>query len=95
MISKKIKNKLKPNSRTIITGSDSSGGASIQADVKTVTALGSCTLTAITAGGYNSNAGVKSIMSINPKVSIGVFVKDMKLMQSKNECYTHLMLSRW
>ena len=34
----------------IIAGSDSSGGAGIQADIKTVTSLGSYAMTAITAG---------------------------------------------
>ena len=33
----------------IIAGSDSSGGAGIQADIKTVTALGSYAATAVTA----------------------------------------------
>ena len=33
----------------IIAGSDSSGGAGIQADIKTVTSLGSYAMTAITA----------------------------------------------
>ena len=43
-------NKLKPKSKIlIIAGSDSSGGAGIQADIKTVTSLGSYAMTAITA----------------------------------------------
>ena len=42
--------KLKPKSKIlIIAGSDSSGGAGIQADIKTVTALGGYAMTAVTA----------------------------------------------
>ena len=51
----------------IIAGSDSSGGAGIQADIKTVTALGSYAMTAITAVTSQNTSGVKSIVSINPK----------------------------
>ena len=43
-------NKLKPNSKIlIIAGSDSSGGAGIQADLKTATCLGAYAMTTITA----------------------------------------------
>ena len=51
----------------IIAGSDSSGGAGIQADIKTVTALGSYAMTAITAVTIQNTTGVKSIVSIKPK----------------------------
>ena len=59
---------MKPNSKIlIIAGSDSSGGAGIQADIKTVTALGSYAMTAITAVTTQNTTGVKSIVGINPK----------------------------
>ena len=51
----------------IIAGSDSSGGAGIQADIKTVTSLGSYAMTAITAVTTQNTTGVKSIVGINPK----------------------------
>ena len=48
----------------IIAGSDSSGGAGIQADIKTVTSLGSYAMTAITAITAQNTKGVKDITSI-------------------------------
>ncbi len=51
----------------IIAGSDSSGGAGIQADLKTVTSLGSYGMTAITAVTSQNTRGVKSIVPIDPK----------------------------
>ena len=50
----------------IIAGSDSSGGAGIQADIKTVTSLGSYALTAITAVTVQNTKGVKSVIPISP-----------------------------
>ena len=59
---------MKPNSKVlIIAGSDSSGGAGIQADIKTITALGSYAMTAITAITAQNTTGVKSIVPIPPK----------------------------
>jgi len=59
---------LKPKSKIlIVAGSDSSGGAGIQADIKTVTALGSYAMTAITAITIQNTTGVKSIVPIDPK----------------------------
>ena len=51
----------------IIAGSDSSGGAGIQADIKTVTALGGYAMTAVTAVTAQNTIGVSSIVSIKPK----------------------------
>ena len=73
---------MKPNSKVlIIAGSDSSGGAGIQADIKTVTSLGSYAMTAITAVTAQNTTGVKSIVSIKPKEisnQINFSIEDIK-----------------
>ena len=57
-----------PKSRVlIIAGSDSSGGAGIQADIKTVTALGGYAMTAVTAVTAQNTLGVKDIIPIPTK----------------------------
>ena len=59
---------MKPKSKVlIIAGSDSSGGAGIQADIKTVTALGGYAMTAVTAVTIQNTTGVSSVVPINPK----------------------------
>ena len=58
----KIKSKI-----LIIAGSDSSGGAGIQADIKSVTCLGSFAMTAITAVTAQNTSGVKSIIPMPTK----------------------------
>ena len=59
---------MKPKSKIlIIAGSDSSGGAGIQADIKTVTALGGYAMTAITAVTSQNTTGVYSVIPIQPK----------------------------
>jgi len=59
---------VKPKSKVlIIAGSDSSGGAGIQADIKTVTALGSYAMTAVTAVTSQNTKSVKGITSISKK----------------------------
>ena len=50
----------------IIAGSDSSGGAGIQADIKTATCLGVYAMTAVTAVTVQNTKGVKSVVSIPP-----------------------------
>ena len=50
----------------IIAGSDSSGGAGIQADIKTATCLGIYAMTAVTAVTVQNTMGVKSVVSIPP-----------------------------
>jgi len=50
----------------IIAGSDSGGGAGIQADIKTVTALGAYAATAITALTAQNTIGVQGILPVSP-----------------------------
>jgi len=50
-----------------IAGSDSSGGAGIQADIKTVTALGGYAATAITALTAQNTTGVAQILPVEPR----------------------------
>ena len=60
---------MKPKSKIlIIAGSDSSGGAGIQADIKTITSLGSYAMTAITAVTTQNTTGVKDVISIKPDI---------------------------
>ena len=59
---------MKPKSKIlIIAGSDSSGGAGIQADIKTVTALGGYAMTAVTAVTVQNTKGVSAVIPIKPK----------------------------
>ena len=58
---------LYPNGRIlIVAGSDSGGGAGLQADIKTVTALGGFAMTAVTALTVQNTHGVKDIMNVPP-----------------------------
>ena len=59
---------MKPKSKIlIIAGSDSSGGAGVQADIKTVTALGGYAMTAITAITAQNTKGVFGVTPLSPK----------------------------
>ena len=55
----KIKSKI-----LIIAGSDSSGGAGIQADIKTASSLGVYAMTAVTAVTVQNTKSVKSVISV-------------------------------
>jgi hydroxymethylpyrimidine/phosphomethylpyrimidine kinase len=64
----------------IIAGSDSGGGAGIQADIKTVTALGAYAATAVTALTAQNTVGVQGIFSVPPdfiRQQIGVVMDDI------------------
>src|SRR5690606_24077799 len=52
----------------IVAGSDSGGGAGIQADIKTVTVLGGYAMTAITAVTVQNTIGVTGVEAIPPAV---------------------------
>ena len=51
-----------------IAGSDSSGGAGIQADIKTITLLGGYAMTAITAVTAQNSVGVQAIEVLSPEM---------------------------
>ncbi|MEM8770493.1 MAG: bifunctional hydroxymethylpyrimidine kinase/phosphomethylpyrimidine kinase [Pseudomonadota bacterium] len=64
----------------IIAGSDPSGGAGIQADIKTVTALGGYASTAITALTVQNTMGVSFVQSVEAEVvaaQIGAVLDDI------------------
>lgn len=59
----------KPKGRVlIIAGSDSGGGAGIQADIKTVSALGGYAMTAITAVTVQNTLGVSGVHPVPPEI---------------------------
>lgn len=51
-----------------IAGSDSSGGAGIQADIKTISALGCFAMSVITAVTAQNTCGVRAVMPVSPEV---------------------------
>ncbi len=51
-----------------IAGSDNSGGAGIQADIKTMSAIGCYAMSAITSITAQNTTGVRSIMPVTPSV---------------------------
>ena len=52
----------------VIAGSDSSGGAGIQADIKTITMLGGYAMTAITAVTAQNTIGVTAVEALSPEM---------------------------
>lgn len=57
---------MKPARILTIAGSDSSGGAGIQADIKTITMLGGFAMSAITAVTAQNTLGVTSVEALSP-----------------------------
>jgi hydroxymethylpyrimidine/phosphomethylpyrimidine kinase len=54
-----------------IAGSDSGGGAGIQADIKTITALGGYAMTAVTAITVQNTRGVSAVHAVPPEMVAG------------------------
>lgn len=59
---------IRPPRVLIVAGSDSGGGAGIQADIKTVSALGAYAMTAVTAITVQNTLGVSDVHAIPPAV---------------------------
>src|SRR6478609_7196269 len=51
----------------VVAGSDSGGGAGIQADIKTITMLGGFAMTAITALTAQNTLGVEGVLMVEPR----------------------------
>lgn len=87
----------------IIAGSDSGGGAGIQADIKTVTALGGYAMTAITAVTVQNTIGVTNVHEIPPNIvreQIEVVVGDLgadawKLGMLGSAAHARTVLESW
>lgn len=62
---------MKPPRILIIAGSDSGGGAGIQADIKTVTMLGGFAMTAITAVTVQNTLGVRAVHPVPTDIVVG------------------------
>ena len=54
-----------------IAGSDCSGGAGIQADIKTISALGGYAASAITAVTVQNTLGVQAVQGVSPDIVCG------------------------
>src|SRR5688572_6180234 len=50
----------------VVAGSDSGGGAGIQADIKTITMLGGFAMTAVTALTAQNTLGVEDVLPVEP-----------------------------
>lgn len=57
---------MRPPRVLVIAGSDSSGGAGLQADLKTITALGGHAMTAVTAITAQNTTGVFGVVELSP-----------------------------
>lgn len=55
----------------VVAGSDSGGGAGIQADIKTVTCLGGFAMTAVTAVTVQNTLGVRAVHAVPVEVVVG------------------------
>jgi len=86
---------MEPRGRVlIVAGSDSSGGAGIQADVKTVTALGGYASTAVTALTAQNTLGVHGIAPVDPDfvdLQMRVVLEDI----GTDAVKTGMLHSRW
>lgn len=83
--------------KTVLTiaGSDSSGGAGIQADIKAITMNGvyaSSVITALTAQNTTGVYGIQETPADFIAAQMDAVFRIFSRMQSKSECFHHLML---
>ena len=81
------------NTALTIAGSDSCGGAGIQADIKTMTANGVYAMSAITALTAQNTTGVSDIYEVSPEfleAQLKAIFEDITPDAIKTVSYTHL-----
>ena len=64
---RELPSRVPPGRLLIVAGSDSGGGAGIQADIKTATALGGYAMTAVTALTAQNTLGVHGVLPVPPE----------------------------
>ena len=84
---------MKMHTALTIAGSDSSGGAGIQADLKTMTAHGVYGMSAVTALTAQNTTGVTDILAVPPALLIHVIAEKLDEYDAKNVVVDPVMVA--